>query len=212
MGRLKPPLLAVIPWVRVMAPGFADETAMQLAHDLYFGAMPPAPVEIPWSWLRAPIRVRQDNPYTIAEVSAGGATATATATGATREWKFSATLDSLSQPDAQNLAQWVIDNYDISRPRLRDLTLRLNTRTEVEIHRILSVAQGSRIRLTDLPTGYPTGASELVVEGIRHEMDAEVRDVTWNAVPIPGAELGESGPWFRLDETHLDDTDELLPF
>lgn len=214
IGRLKPPLLALLPWASVMAPVFADDTAMRLANDLYFGGHPPAPVEIPFGWLRAPVRLRQDNPYTIAEVTTSDSdNATDFDTTATRQWKFTAQLDTIAGlTDAANLAAWVIDYYDTSRPRGRDLRLRLNSRTDLEIQRILSVAQGGRIQITDLPTGYPTGASELVVEGIRHEMDAAVRDVIWNAVPVIGAELGEAGPWFRLDETVLGDTDELLPF
>lgn len=214
LGRLDPPHFAHIPWARLAGPGtHGDETAMQLAHDLYFGDMPPTPVEIPFSWLRPPIRVRQDNPYTIAEVSAAGATARAQpATPPAREWRFSASLDTLSQSDGQSLAQWVIDTYDISRPRLRDLTLRLNGRAEVELHRIMQISVGTRITLTDLPTGYPDGAAELVVEGIRHQMDAEVRDVILTAVPLAGAEPGESGPWFRLNDTVLGDADALLPF
>ncbi len=212
IGRLKPPHFALIPWTRLAGPGpFGDETAMLLAHDVYYGDQPPTPVEIPFSWLRAPIRVRQDNPFTLAEVSAAGTLARAT-NPAAREWRFSASLDTASPSDAECLAQWTVDNYDLSRPRLRDLTLRLNTRTETELHRIMSVTQGSRITLTDLPAGYPTGAGELVIEGISHRMDAAVRDVIWSTAPVIGAELGESGPWFRLNDTVLGDVDELLPF
>lgn len=212
MGRLKPPHLAAIPWARVMAPVGADETAMLLAHDVYFGGWPPSPVQIPWSWIRAPIRGRQDSPYTVAEVSVtGGGTARAEQANRTRDWRFTAALDTVADADAQELADWVIDYYDTSRTRWRDLTLRLNGRTDLEIQTILSVVQGTRITITDLPTGYPTGASELVVEGIRNRMDAQLRDVIWTAVPIIGAELGEAGPWFRLDESLIGGTD-VVPF
>ena len=213
VGRLKPPHFALVPWARLMAPVFGDDTGMTLAHDLYFGGMPQASVEIPWSWLRAQIRVRQDTPYSVAEVSVtGGETARVTNPTARRVWPFSATLDSIAGADAGNLAQWVIDYYDTSRPRLRDLTLRLNGRTTGEIERILSVSLGSRITLTGLPAGYAAGAAELVVEGIKHRMDAAVRDVVWTAVPLVGAEVAESGPWFRLDESRVDSTTDLLPF
>lgn len=212
VGRLKAPYLAVVPWARVMGPVGADETAMTLAADVYFGGWPPPSVEIPWSWLRAPIRIRQDSPYTVAEVSVtNGGTARVEQPDRTRDWRFGATLDTVADVDALNLADWVIDTYDISRPRLRDLTLRLNGRTDLEIQRILSVVQGSRITIADLPAGYPTGAAELVVEGIRHQMDAAVRDVVWTAVPLVGEDLGEAGPWFRLDESLIGGTD-VVPF
>jgi hypothetical protein len=207
VGKLKPPHLAVVPWIRVAS---LDDTTRALAADVYFGGSPPTPVEIPYSWLRPPVRIRQDNPYTVAEVSVtGGETARDSDPTAIRQWKFDATLDSVAGADAGLLAAWVIDYYDTSRPRLRDLTLRLNTRTALEIQTILSVALGTRIRITDTPTGWPTGAGELIVEGVKHQMDAELRDITWSTTPVIGDEVGEAGPWFRLGESPLDGTDKM---
>lgn len=59
--------------------------------------------------------------------------------------------------------------------------------------------------------GWPTGATELVVEGITHSITADVRTVTWNTAPIVGAVAGVPGPWFYLDDSRLGGTD-VVPF
>jgi hypothetical protein len=217
LGRRKPPLLQLAPWRALLGFGpLAQETGRTIAEALYHGGYPPPVVEIPFSWLQGPIRIRQDNPLQVAEVAqSGGATARAKDAALQpndQVWKFTESIDSVVPTDPANFAQWVVDYYQEPRPRGRALTLKpLNTRTEAEIYRIMSVRQGTRIRLTGTPAGFPTGAAELVVEGIGHRI-ADARYLVWETTPIIGNTVGESGPWFYLDESRLSSSTELVPF
>lgn len=60
---------------------------------------------------------------------------------------------------------------------------------------------------------WPTGVTELVIEGIQHSIDAEgTRWVVWNTAPLIGAAPGQAGPWFRADESRTDIGSDLLTF
>lgn len=206
-GRLKPPHLAIRRWTDLFQP---EPDARLLATDWYFSGLPPSPVDIPWTWIQGPLRIRQDNPLRQAEVAqSSGATARAkdpTLTTTEQVWTYTETIDSVTSADAANLATWTVDYYTISRPRTPALTLLLNDRTEDELYRILSVKQGTRISLSGVPASWPTGAGELIVEGIAHTITADARRVSWNTTPVIGAELGESGPWLYTDDTLADST------
>jgi hypothetical protein len=206
-GRLKPPHLAVRRWVDLFQ---IDSPAQELAQAWYFSGLPPSPVDIPWTWIQGPLRIRQDNPLRRAEVSqSGGSTARAkdaTLTTTEQMWTYTQTIDSITAADAANLARWTVEYYTQPRPRTPALTLLLNDRSEDELYRILSVRQGTRISLSGMPASWPTGAGELIVEGITHTITADLRRVSWNTTPVIGAELGESGPWLYTDDTLTDST------
>lgn len=174
------------------------------------GTVPPRPVDIPVAWLSPPLRVRQDHPLNRAEVGQrGGATARSTNVPALndQQWLFTASVDSVADADAPNLATWVTDTYDEPLPRCGALTLVLNVRTDTEVWRILGVTQGRRIRLTDAPGSWPTGATELVVEGVTHQFTGDLRIVQWNTSPVIGAAAGVAGPWFRYSTSRWNGTD-----
>lgn len=58
---------------------------------------------------------------------------------------------------------------------------------------------------------WPRGATELIVEGITHQILGDARVVTWSTSPIIGAAPGVAGPWFRLDSSRLGSTN-AMPF
>jgi hypothetical protein len=215
LGRRRPPLLALVPWARVFDYGALGEQAGRaMAEELYFGGYPPPPVEIPLGWFRGSVRLRQSSRFNRAEVTKlGGATArSSSVVGDERQRKFTATLDTIVDADPANLAKWVTDYYDEPMPRSAALVLVLNSRTQTEIWRILGVRQGRRISIVDTPAGWPSGATELIVEGITHQIVGDARTVTWNTSPVIGAEPGTSGPWARFDETRYSSSTEIMPF
>ncbi len=198
----------------------ADNTVSILA-DWNFQPGPPAPIEIPYEWLAGlqPLRVRPDKPLTSASVGvSGGATANVRnedSLAAYGDNAFSAELDTATPADARALAQWVVDYYatdpdDVPRARFPALLVRLTGRTQPEMHRILSVDIGTRITITGAPATWPEGATEQVVEGIRHEL-SEARDIEWTTAPVVGSAPGVAGPWFRLDSSAWDGAD-AIPF
>lgn len=217
-GRLKPPLLALVPWRNVFELGPAgDDTGRTMAEEWYLGGYPPAAVQVPISWVSPPFTVRQDTPLDVAEVTRGSTTVrsknqTVVTANRGREWTFTETLDSVAPVDAPSLAKWVTDTYTGGRPRSPGLTLVLNARTEAEIYKILSVRQGTRVSLTGAPASWPTGATEHVVEGVRHTALGDIRTVVWVTTPVIGATAGVPGPWFTLGETHTTSTTDLVPF
>jgi hypothetical protein len=214
LGRKKPPLFAFQPWPNLFS---LNDDARVLAEELYFGGYPPVPVQIPVGWLSPPMRIRQDSPLNVAEVSPTSGTVARSRnqqvidSHGRREWKFTAVLDTVVPADPQNLATWVTDTYDITRPRISQLTLVLTRRTEAELHRLMRVVQGVRISITDPPGTWPTGAGELIVEGIRHVITADLRVLVWNTSPVLGEVAGQVGPWFTADDSRTDGTD-LVPF
>lgn len=216
LGRLKPPFFGRRAlWRNLFS---LNEDAKLLAEEWYWGGYPPPPVQIPYSWLRVPVRIKQDNPLNVAEVTqSGGATArtrdqTSVDANAGREWKFDETIDSIVLSDPPNLAKWVVDYYSDPRPRHALLVLVLNVRTVPEIWRILGVTQGRRISITGAPATWPTGATELIVEGIVHSIPADLRTVGWLASPVVGAAVGSAGPWFRTDDSRLGSGTDLVPY
>lgn len=164
LGRRRPPLLALAPWKGVFDVGALGEQAGRaMAQELYFGGHPLPPVEIPLSWLRGQVRLRQSNKLNRAEVAlTGGATARSSnlASPTEQQWVFRATLDSIVGADPGNLAKWVTDYYTTPLPRSPAYSLILNTRTEAEIWRILGVTQGRRISIVDTPTGLRTTVTD----------------------------------------------------
>lgn len=192
-------------------------------NDYWWGTgvvSPPAPVEIPYGWLAGfqPLRIRPDKPLTTAAVSVdGGGTASAedgASLAAFGDTAFSATLHTATPTDAAALAAWAVAYYatdpdDVPRARFPALLIRLTGRTQPEMHRVLSVGIGTRITITGAPATWPEGATEQVVEGIRHTL-SDARDVEWTTAPVVGSAPGVAGPWFRLGESLLDGDDALL--
>jgi hypothetical protein len=215
LGRRRPGLLAFVPWSNVfgLGPG-ADDTGKVMATELYFGGYPPPVVEIPYSWIRPALRIRQASPLNVAEVTqSGGSTSRSVnvPSTTTRQWLFTATVDSAVPVDPANLAKWVTDTYDVPLPRSSALGLVLNDKSETEIWWILGVRQGTHIRITGAPAGWPTGATELVVEGIAHQITADVRTVVWNTSPVVGSAAGVVGPWFYSEDSLTSGAD-VVPF
>lgn len=206
----------VAPWNNLFRlPDFTGERReMTLAEDWYFaGRGPVTPTEIPWTWISGPLRMRQDPPLNAASVTASGTAYSTDLTSISSygQWPFSATLNTATEVDAQNLADWVVGYYPDPRTRLPTLRVILNSRTETECWTILGREVGDRITITNTPAGWPDGATELVIEGITHSSGVDVREVSWSTSPVIGAAADATGPWFRIGVSALGGTD-ALPF
>lgn len=215
LGRRRSPLCALVPWTNLFGLGaLGQDTGQTMANDLYFGGLPPRPVQIPMSWLRPAAVYRQDPPIARAEVTQqGGQTAqsyNASAAVNGREWVFTETIDSIVDVDPANLAAWVTTYYDSPQPRTPGFLLVLNGRSQTELWTILGVVQGTRISVTGT-SGWPDGSTELVVEGIVHEVKADLRRVLWRCAPVIGATVGTAGPWFYSDSSMTSGSD-AVPF
>lgn len=68
--------------------------------------------------------------------------------------------------------------------------------------------------ITGVPAGqapWPEGTTNLIIEGIRHLIASNVRQVVWNTSPVVGSTAGTPGPWFRADSSFVDGTHKV-PF
>lgn len=215
LGRRRPRHLALVPWGHQFGLGpLGQDAGKTMATELYHGGWPSTPIEIPMAWLSGKAAFRQDPPLARAEVSQlGGDTARASNPASRingREWMFTAALDSVVDVDPGNLAAWVAAYYTDPLPRSAAMLLILNGRAVAEIWRILSVVQGSRIQITGT-TGWPDGATDLVVECVSHQVAADLRTVIWALAPIVGEDVGTAGPWFYSDSSFTSGSD-AVPF
>ena len=204
------------PWGNLFDLNTWPSTSRDKAHDWYFAGRGPAPVtEIPWRWLSGPLRFRPDHPINAAKITtSGGVTARVSDSASIMEhgqWPADATTYSANDADAANLATWLVTYYTDPRVRLAQARLILNSRTPSEIRRILRREVGDRIRITGIPTGWPEGAVELVVEGITHRSAVDRREVAWSFSPLIGVDPDVAGPWFRLGVSQLGG-DDVLPW
>lgn len=219
-GRGRYPLAPdYVPWEWLWRPDWTGATAGHtIASDWFWGNVAPDPTEIPYSWLRPPVRFRPDPPVNTAEVGrTGGSTARAVDTNhrdalGYGEYTFRAELDTAVTHDPAALAGFMVAVHanDPPRQRIPALSLMLNNRTVDECQTILTRAIGDRISITGAPATWPEGTTSLVIEGIRHEIGVDARYVAWVTTPVVGDDPGEPGPWFRLDESFLDGPHELL--
>lgn len=197
---------------------FPPSTTPDILQDWTFQPGPPAPVEIPYAWLADFLRYRPEKPLTSATVTRQGAGAArerdATAISEYGDNPFTATLWTALTADPANLAKHIIDFYaqagQIPRARMSSMTIELTGRPQAEMHRILSIRQGQRIQITDAPTTWPFGMTEQIVEGIARSY-SDGAQITFLTSPVIGVDAGEAGPWFRLDVSALDGTDNI-PF
>lgn len=178
------------------------------------GGRPPAPTEIPVCWLTQPLTLRLQRPFTHAEVtttSGGSARADATTVATYKVFPFEATLDTDCDADPSNLAHWAV-TYNAT-PRMTSPLLRMDLlyRTDAERLLVLGVARNKRIKLTGLPTEWPTGADTLIVRGISHTIALDRRVVEWVTSPVVGAAAGIPGPWFRWGSSSWSGSD-IRPF
>lgn len=218
MGQGLPfPAPGMVPWANMfqLPPWTGDESFIDIAAQWYLDGLEPAPTtEIPFSWLAGQMRFRQDKAFTYAAVGKDGSGTSIASVSADEQIEFSTSLASRNDVDPGNLAHFTVTYYDTARTRLSSVALVLNDRSETEIWTILGVGIGDRITITDVPTGYPQGADNLVVEGISHGAsgDASARVVVWSTSPVIGTDIGEVGPFFRVGVTPLDSTTDLLPW
>lgn len=193
----------------------------ELVRLYFFGNTPPAPAEIPYSWIRTPARFRQDTLINTAVVAqTGGVTARARDAESIRGFGMTSipfTLDCADATTPRLLADFTVDLLatqpaEIPRTRIAELTLvPLIERTDAEIWRILDRKEGDRITITNAPADWPAGANSLVIVGIAHRVTVEGRIVTWRTTPVLGRVAGEPGPWFYTDTSFTGATDET-PF
>lgn len=215
MGQGLPvPAPAMTPWDNLFALPLwtGDDGGQAVAQDWYLdGFSPPAATQIPWTWLSGPIRFRQDKPITYAAISKSSGSTAVSVVSADEQVDYTATLDTANDVDTANYAHFLTTYYDVARTRAAALRLILNTRTRTEIWTILGVGVGDRITITGTPTGWPNGATSLVVEGIKHTSTPAGRIVEWSTSPLIGETVGSVGPFFRVGVSALDGTD-LLPW
>jgi len=177
----------------------------------------PDAVAIPYAWINRPIVRRPTTAETKAQVAqTGGVTGYASAASATVDQygvnTFTATLDTAVSADPKNLASFVTTYESTPRPRQPSLSFHLTIRTDDECLKILSVALGTRVCITDAPATWPAGAVSFVVEGINHTVGIDVRLVEWMTSAPIGSVAGTPGPWFRWDESYWDGPDDVRPF
>lgn len=197
---------------------FPPSTVGDILQDWTFQPGPPAPVQIPYGWLGDILQYRPEKPLTSAAVSRFGAgTARDRDNTAISEYgdnPFTAELHTACTADAPNLAKHVIDFYaqagQIPRSRMSSMTIQLTGRPQAELHRILSIKQGQRVRISGAPASWPAGMTEQIVEGIAHSYSGGAL-ITFLTSPVIGTTAGTAGPWFRLDVSALGGTD-IVPF
>lgn len=174
------------------------------------------PVDIPVCWFSQPLTLRLDQPRNHAEVSqVDGITARADNQASITTYggvfPFTATLATAVDADTTNLAHWTVTYNPDPRMRSPRLVLNLLYRTDAEKLTILRVTRGTRIRITDLPLQWPSGAGALVVAGITHAAATTGRVVEWTTAPVIGTTAGIPGPWFRRGTSNRGGTD-IRPF
>lgn len=204
---------------------FPPDPTQQIIADWALPPGPPAPVQIPYTWLSPGLRGRPDKPLTTAVVAQdSGVTAERFNNNALTEYgdnPFELTMFTDGVDDPANLAEFVLKYYatqpgQVPRTRFPSLTVVLNGRTVAEQWRLLGLKQGDRITITDAPSTWPAGTTEQVVEGVRHILGSNARTVQLNTSPVIGATAGMAGPWFRLGKSRLGSggtgsVDQLIP-
>lgn len=172
-------------------------------------------MEIPYEWIATPVRRRPTTAINSAAISqADGATAYSTDAASIARYgvgSASTTLDTAVDADTRNFAAHLTTYYDTPRPRQPVLAFHLLARTEAECLLLLSVGLARRVRIIHTPAGWPPGAANFVVEGIRHSIAVDGRIVAWATAAIVGVTTTEPGPWFRRDTSLRGGTD-IRPF
>ena len=195
----------------------------------WFWTGAPDPTLIPWTWLSMPLSFRQDPPINSAQIT-GLSGVVAQANNAAAQIQYgvfsaSSTLTTALAQDAANFAQFLVTYY--GNPLLRcptwtfDLTGRQFLADENK-WKVLGRELGDRVTLTSstvtdgtttitipVPAGLPAAARSLTIEGVQHTSSPTTRTVTWTTGPLLGPTPGAEGPWFRLDYSFLDGTDNL---
>lgn len=195
-----------------------DTRSAAALNDYLWGGGPPAPTQIPYTWLKSPVRFRPDRIINSAAVSqTAGAPARITNETSVDTYGESAappiTLSTICDADANNLATHLTAGYADPRMRCPQLTINLlmPRLTTADLWTLLGVTIGDRIEITGAPATWPEGSTSLVIEGIQHSIGIEERLVTWNTSSVIGVVPGTPGPWFRADTSRLDGTDKT-PF
>lgn len=204
----------LLPW-----PELPNSPLAAVLNEYYWGAGvtgPPAPVQIPYSWITYPLIGQPTPAYTRAAVSqTGGVTSYASAAAATvRRYGaqlFTATLDTDVDADTANLATFVIAYQATPRPRRPVMRIYLHNRTEDECLRILRVGYGMRVQITDAPATWPPGAANITIEGKAHSISVDARYVDWTTTALIGAAPTAPGPWWRWGASRWGGTD-IRPF
>jgi hypothetical protein len=163
------PAPGMVPWASLfLLPSWTgDEGDQALAQDWYLdGLSPPEPVEIPYSWIAGPMRMRTDKAVTYASVTKTGAGTAIAIEPADEQIDFTANTDASNDVDASNQAQFMVDYYDEPRTRLASLRFVLNFREPTEIWTLLGVQIGTRICI-------PHASSNISVRGAHSLSEAE---------------------------------------
>lgn len=182
--------------------------------DYYWGAgisEAPAPVEIPYAWVATPLQRQPTNVVNVSHVTgSNGVVGTFTDDASVERYgqRFHSTdIDTAVTADPANLAVFEVTYFARPRPRQPVLGLNLYARTDAECLLILSVGVTQRVRVTGAPAGWPPGAANFTVEGVRHVGAADMRVVEWATSAIVGVSDTEPGPWWRWDASLWDGTD-----
>lgn len=184
-----------------------EGAASAVINDYWWPAgLPEDAAEIPLCWLSRQVNMRLDKPLNHAEVSqvdgvsarADNEASIATAKGV---FPFTATLTTAVDADTANLAHFVVTYFGDPRMRLPTLVINLMPRTDDERRFLLRLKVGRHIRITDVPTTWPTGADHLVIVGIKHDITRIYRRLHFTTAPLLGTTPGEAGPWFRWGES-----------
>jgi len=194
--------------------------------DWFWAGGPPDVTVIPWTWLQVPLKLRADQPMNVVEITRVNQAAALATNEASRTtngtFPAKGTLDTIIPDDAYNYAAWLVTYYANPLLRAPVFSMPLQFRTVDEVPRILGRTVGDRFTLgpstvrdgsgavvvLPVPAGLPAGAQSLVISGIAHTSSVTDRVVSWTTAPLLGSAPGVEGPWFRIDSSMLDGTDQ----
>lgn len=171
--------------------------------------------QIPYAWIATPL-TRRPAPAVNAPVvsQTGGAVGYSTSVASITRYGLGAPsiqLETACTADPANLATFLTTYQATPRPRQPVMQLNLIARSDAECLRILAVGFAQWVQITGAPTRWPPGATNFIVQGIRHVMATDQRIVEWQTTALIGTSPTAPGPWFRWDSSSWDGTD-IRPF
>jgi hypothetical protein len=176
--------------------------------DYLFGIQPAPVYDIPHSWLRRPLSIRQDPPQNDARITrTGGGEARRTNPTSITAYKTrrapAVELDTATAMDPASLAAWTVAVYPDPRDRCPQITINLREEgllTPAQQIMLLQRQLGDRLRITDAPATWPPGMDRMTIEGRTLTDDGSRLLLTFTVSPMLGTGTpGEVGPWWQLD-------------
>lgn len=174
-----------------------------------------APIEVPYTLIGSPFQTKRDLPINSATVQQAGngavgyAQDTTSIESAVGEQPFETSLECASKSAPAVLASFVVHQFVTPKTRPLELLFDVDNFAAADQLKLLSLAIGDRIQITNPPAGWPSSLAHLSIEG--RKMTAGSQNLlTLTGSPVLGSP-GGSDTWFRLGTSALGGTD-VLPF